>query len=134
LRLLLDFIIDNPYESREDIIQTYHYLLDVPLHVRINMFFLAFFPGTPIYERALQDGIIQPFSEKAYRPYTRSRIRYQKNYETFLILLIRYLRRKKGMERYTPRLLLRALGSRPVREIASIFPKSFYASLSRIIQ
>jgi len=134
LKLLLDFIIDNPYESREDIIQTYHYLLDLPLHVRINMFFLAFFPGTPIYERALQDGIIQPFSEKGYRPYTRGRIRYQKNYETFLILLIRYLRRNKGLKRYTPRLLLRALGSRPVREIASILPKSLYASLSRIIQ
>jgi radical SAM superfamily enzyme YgiQ (UPF0313 family) len=134
LRLLLDFIIDNPYETQDDIIQTYQYLLDLPLHVRVNVFFLAFFPGTPIYNRALRDGIVQPFSEKAFRFYTRSRIRYQKNYETFLILLIRYLRRHRRFARWVPRLMLRALGSSPFRGFASVLPKSLYAYLSRVIQ
>ncbi len=134
LDFLLDFIIDNPYETRNDIIQTYQYLLDLSMHVRINIFFLAFFPGTPIYARALKDGIIKPFSEKAFRFYTRSHIKYQKNYETFLILLVRYLMRHLILRRYIPRFVLRALGSRPIRVIASIFPKSFYSFLSKIVQ
>ncbi len=134
LSFLLDFIIDNPYENRDDIIQTYRYLLNLPLHVRINIFFLSFFPGTPIYERALRDGIIQPFNEKAFRFYTRSRVRYQKNYETFLILFVRYLRRHRRLTLHIPRFVLHVLGSRPVRGFASIFPTSLYTSLSKIVQ
>jgi radical SAM superfamily enzyme YgiQ (UPF0313 family) len=134
LHLLLDFIIDNPYETRDDIIQTYHCLLDLPLQARLNIFFLAFFPGTPIYGRALRDGIIKPFSEKAFRFYTRSVVRYQKNYETFLVLFIRYLRREFQLARFIPGMALRALGSRPVRAVASNLPKSLYSFLSKRVQ
>jgi anaerobic magnesium-protoporphyrin IX monomethyl ester cyclase len=37
LMLALDFIIDNPYETDEDIIDTYKYFLDLPLGIRINV-------------------------------------------------------------------------------------------------
>jgi len=134
LDFLLDFIIDNPYEHRDDIIQTYQFLLDVPPHVKINTFFLSFFPGTPIYERALEDGIIGAFDEKAFRFYRKSHVKYQKNYETVLILLIKYLRHQSRLLRYIPRSVFRALGSRTMRGIASIFPRSFYSFLSRVLQ
>jgi anaerobic magnesium-protoporphyrin IX monomethyl ester cyclase len=134
LDFLLDFIIDNPYETRDDIIQTYKYLLDLPLHIRINIFFLAFFPGTPIYDRALKDGLIKPFNEKEFRFYTRSSVRYQKNYETFLILLVRYLRRHRRLWRNYTKYFMIALGSFPARKIASILPRSFYAFLSKSVQ
>lgn len=134
LDLLLDFIIDNPYETADDIIQTYKYLLDVPLHVRINIFFLAFFPGTPIYERALKDGIIKPYDEKEFRFYTRSRVRYQKNYETFLILLARRCRQSRWRRRNFTNFFLNALGSCPLRKIASVLPESFYAFMSKGVQ
>ncbi len=134
LDFLVDFIIDNPYETRDDIIETYRFLLDLPLHVKINIFFLAFFPGTPIYERALEDNIIRPFSEKAFRFYTRGHVKYQKNYETFLVLLVKYLRNQSFLRRCIPRTILRAMGSSPARFIASIPPKSFYAFLTRMVQ
>ncbi len=134
LDFLLDFIIDNPYESRDDIIQTYQYLLDLPLRVRLNLFFLAFFPGTPIYERALEDGIIKPFSESEFRFINRGRLRYQKNYETFLILLVRSLRGWARRWKRMPKSVLRGLGSRPVRRIASTLPNSLYDFLSQIVQ
>lgn len=134
LDFFLDFIIDNPYETRDDIIQTYRYVLDLPPPVKLNIFFLAFFPGTPIYDRALSDGIIEPFDEKAFRFYTRSHITYQKNYETFLILLFGYLRRHPRLWQYVPTVVLRALGSRPVRTVASMFGKSFYSFLCTIVQ
>ena len=100
IELLVDFIIDNPYESKDDIMQTYQYMLDLPLKVRINLFFLAFSPGTPLYERAIKDGIIEPFDEKIFRFYTRDVIRFQKNYETLLILMLRKVRRHTRIRLY----------------------------------
>ena len=129
----VDFIVDNPYETRDDIIKTYQYLLDLPPQVMVNLFFLALFPGTPIYERALQDGIIASFSEKAFRFYTRGPIRYQKNYETVLVLLLRNLRRHPRLLWCIPRFVFRVLGSGPVRCIASFFPESFYSFLGKIL-
>jgi anaerobic magnesium-protoporphyrin IX monomethyl ester cyclase len=134
LDFLLDFIIDNPYETQDDIVQTYRYLLKLPPQVRINMFFLAFFPGTPIYERALKDGLIKPFNEREFRFFNRGSVRYQKNYETFLVLLVRYLRRRGGLRRHVSDLLLQALGTLPPRMIASMLPRSAFAYLSGLVQ
>ena len=136
LTLLPDFIIDNPYETRDDIIQTYQYLVDLPQKATFHIFMLSFFPGTPIYNRALSDGLIKPFGEYVPR-FLSSRsgydIKYQKNYETFLILLIRSLK-ERGLRKYTPKYVLRALGSRPIRFIASIFPMAFYRSLFKLVR
>jgi radical SAM superfamily enzyme YgiQ (UPF0313 family) len=132
LYLLLDFIIDNPYESKDDIIKTYKYILALPPSVKLNIFFLSFFPGTPIYERALADGIIEPFTYDSFRFYRRGEVKYQKNYETFLVLFAAYLRNKS--KRYIPSVLLHFLGSRPVRALASLLPDSLYASLGSAIK
>jgi anaerobic magnesium-protoporphyrin IX monomethyl ester cyclase len=134
LAFLLDFIVDNPYETRDDIIQTYRYLIDLPLHAVVNIFFLAFFPGTPIYERALKDRIIRPYDEKAFRFYIKGRVQYQKNYEAFLVLLEHYLRRHLQVRRRIPRGVLSLLGARPVRGIASLFPETFYAFMSGLVR
>ena len=133
LDLILDFIIDNPYESQEDIIKTYNYILDLPPSVMLNIFFLSFFPGTPIYERALLEGIIEPFTCESFRRYGRSSVRYQKNYETFLVILTRYLR-SNSKRKNMPMALMRALGSRPIRLLASILPDALYASLGKAMQ
>ena len=92
LSLVLDFIIDNPWETREDVHQTVRYLLDIPPRTLLNVFFLTYFPGTPVYDRAVAEGIIKAFSLRAFRPYTRARLRFQRNWEEVLILLIRLLR------------------------------------------
>jgi radical SAM superfamily enzyme YgiQ (UPF0313 family) len=135
LNLLLDFIIDNPYETRNDIIQTYQYLVNLSSHVRVNMFCLAFFPGTPIYHKALNDGFIEPYDEKTSRFFDKTnQITYQVNYETFLILLYHSLLRHPRLRRFIPRFILRALGSRLIRSIASILPFSFYATLIKSIR
>jgi radical SAM superfamily enzyme YgiQ (UPF0313 family) len=134
LDVLLDFIVDNPYETREDILETYRYIVDLPLHVKVNIFLLAFFPGTPIYERALGDGIIEPFDEKAFRFYIKGRVQYQRNYETFLILLERYLRRRGRVRRHLPPALLRMMAGRLFRNLGRLLPGSTYASLSGLVQ
>ncbi len=132
LDLLLDFIIDNPYEFRDDVIKTFNCILDLPPQVRLNIFFLSFFPGTPIYERALADGIIEPFDNESFRFYGRGQIRYQKNFETFLVLLAVYLRGKSNKS--ISRDFLRLLGNHPVRTLASLLPDSVYTSLGSAIK
>lgn len=134
LDILVDFIVDNPYETREDILQTYQYLLRLPMGIKVNIFFLAFFPGTPIYDRALTDGLIEPFDEKNSRFFTRTHLRYQKNYETFLVLFLRNLRRKKTRLGRLNLFFLDILGSKAVRISASLLPSRVYSFLSRIVQ
>jgi hypothetical protein len=127
LLLMLDFIIDNPYENEADIAQTYQYLIGLSSRVRINWFTLVFFPGTPLYDRALEDGFIEPFCEKTFK-FFKGEISYQNNYGTVLIFLALLLHRL-GLMRYTPKFVLHALGNRSVRRIASSFPKGFHALL-----
>ncbi len=134
LDLFLDFIIDNPYETKNDIIQTFFYIVGLPDHVNINLFFLAFFPGTPLYQRALQDGFADDFSEKTFRFYTRSRVRYQQNYETFLILLLRYIRSKPMLRAYIKRPFLRVMGTKAARVFGAAFPAKLYSLLCEKVQ
>jgi radical SAM superfamily enzyme YgiQ (UPF0313 family) len=134
LKIMLDFITDNPYETEDDIIQMYYYLVDLPPQVIIHMFLLTFFPGTPIYNRALEDGIIHPFSEKTFRDMGGGPILYQNNYSTLLLFFCLLLHRHPRLMRFVPRHALRILGARPIRKIASIFPKSLYAPLVKAVQ
>ena len=132
--LSLDFIIDNPYETREDAYKTFRYILELPPKVQLNVFSLAYFPGTPLYERALADGIISPTSREIYRFWARTSLRYQRNWETVLILLTRFLRlatkgRSSAVEGF-----LRCAGSRPVRVFMSILPGAFFSALAWAIQ
>jgi radical SAM superfamily enzyme YgiQ (UPF0313 family) len=129
--LALDFIIDNPYETDEDILETYKYFLDLPLGIRINVYQLAFYPGTPLYERALADGIVDPFSMEAPR-YQRE-ILYKNNYPNFILLIMikLYL---EGYIRYIPKFLFLALASRPIRKVASILPENLYAYLIKKVR
>ena len=89
LTIIVDFIIDNPYETKDDIMQTYNFLLDLPPSLKPNLFFLSFYPGTPIYQRAIEDGFTKESDVENFRSYTGAQLRYQKNYETFLVLLLR---------------------------------------------
>lgn len=133
LTTIVDFIIDNPYETKDDIIQTYDFLLDLPPSFKPNLFFLSFYPGTPIYERAIKDGLIKEFDEEIFRSYTGSYIRYQKNYETFLVLLLRIARLHPKL-RKIPKGVFRLLGSNPVRKLASLFPESIYEKGANALQ
>jgi radical SAM superfamily enzyme YgiQ (UPF0313 family) len=125
LTVITDFIIDNPYETRDDIIQTYNYLLNLPPSFKPNLFYLSFYPGTPIYERAMKDGFIQESDLEIFRSYTGSSLRYQKNYETFLVLLLRIARLHPKLQKI-PRWVFRLLGSNLVRKLAALLPDALY--------
>ena len=133
LTVIVDFIIDNPYETKDDIIQTYQYLLDLPPSFKPNLFYLSFYPGTPIYQRARDDGIIQDFDGDLFRSYTGSSLRFQKNYETFLILLLRIARLHPKLQKIPTR-VFELLGSRPIRKLASLLPEVFFEKGANALQ
>jgi anaerobic magnesium-protoporphyrin IX monomethyl ester cyclase len=72
--LNLDFIGDNPYESRDDRLETLDLLCRLPKPFYFNYFSLTYFPGVELTERALRDRLIAPddvehIAEKGYRYY-----------------------------------------------------------------
>lgn len=53
-----DFIVENPYETREDLLNTVRLLVDLPRPYVTRVYALSFFPGTPLYDKASADGLL----------------------------------------------------------------------------
>ena len=60
------FIIDNPYETLSDTLQTLRLAVSLPRPWDNPIYSLMLFPGTPLYEKAAQDGLIQDRVEQIY--------------------------------------------------------------------
>jgi anaerobic magnesium-protoporphyrin IX monomethyl ester cyclase len=60
---MLDFIILNPYEKVDDLLETIHLIMELPIPFNAIMHCMSFFKGTPLYDKARDDGKIP----KAYR-------------------------------------------------------------------
>lgn len=58
LKPFYDFIIDNPYESKEDVLETLRMINRFPHPYHLNVFSLIFLPGTELHRKAMQDGMI----------------------------------------------------------------------------
>ncbi len=65
---LYDVIVDNPYETDSDRLETIDVLLRIPRPYHLNIFSLDFFPGTELMRRAKEDGI--PLPEAGSKSYT----------------------------------------------------------------
>lgn len=123
IKLLCDFIIDNPYETRADIIETYKFIAHLPKKVFVNLYLLSFFPGSTIYDRALQDKLILPDDKYFARSYQERVIRYQVNYETMLLLTWESLQ----FTRRLPYWLIMLPASRPIRLLMRCIPRPVMA-------
>lgn len=116
VRLMLDFIIDNPYETEEEVFETVRYLSSLPKGIEINVFSLCFFPGTPIFDRAVNDGYIDAEDESVYNIGYKHVIRYHRDLPTFLI---------KVFSKFpnVPRSLIRLLSTRAGSGLMHLVPK-----------
>jgi len=54
-----DVLIENPYETKDENLETLRFLSTIPRPFEILPFKLIFFPGTEMYEKAKKDGIIK---------------------------------------------------------------------------
>ena len=60
INVVYDLIFNNPYETREDLVETIDFLMKFPEPFSLQGYNLIFYPGTEITDRALKDGHISP--------------------------------------------------------------------------
>jgi anaerobic magnesium-protoporphyrin IX monomethyl ester cyclase len=54
-----DIILDNPWESDEDVVETIRHLARIKQPYKLSVFSLRFFPGSDLYDAAVREGIIR---------------------------------------------------------------------------
>jgi len=69
LKVNYDIILDNPWDTDEDLIETLMFLSKLPTPFILNIFSLSFFPGTDLYRKAKKEGIIKDDLNDIYRKY-----------------------------------------------------------------
>jgi len=62
-----DIILDNPWETDEDLTETLMFLTKLSAPYRLGFFSLTFYPGTELYDRAKREGIIADDLNDVYR-------------------------------------------------------------------
>jgi len=79
-----DLILDNPFETNEDVIETIRLLSRLPAPFTLNLFSLTFYPGTDMYQKAKAAGYIKDNIEDIYKKQYHD---IKRNYLNFIILL-----------------------------------------------
>lgn len=97
-----DFIIDNPYETRNDLGETLRTINRFPRPFSLTVFSLLYLPGTVLYYRAVADGRVDPSDPTTF---SKTYGDYEKRYVNILFLLMRY---------NLPKALMTILTSKPM--------------------
>ena len=82
-----DFIIDSPWESPSDLIETLRLIRQFQRPYRLQLFSLVIFPETNLYLRAVQEGILGLDSSEVYAKEYHSR---KASYTNLVLGLYRY--------------------------------------------
>jgi len=72
-----DFIIENPWETAGENLDTLRFLLKIPRPWAINIYSLTFYPGTELYHRAKKEGLL---TDKFREIYNKSYKKYKNTY------------------------------------------------------
>ncbi|MBS1111761.1 MAG: Radical domain protein, partial [Nitrospirae bacterium] len=116
-----EMIVDNPYETEDDMIETINSMSRLRKPYTISLAHLTFFPGTPLTEKALNDKIVDP---EAYLNRFMVNIDYT------------YLNKLLYLTPYMPSTLIRFL-NKPVsvrKTIHSILTNSLFFFCKRTIE
>lgn len=115
---IYDFLLDNPYEDPRDVVETLRFILKLPRPYILQPFSLVLFPGTVLYDRAKEDGLLADEMSDVYRKQFHIRA---SSYLNLMFLLLNH-----GF----PRPLMRALLSSP---LVWAFNRSIFNPLYAVI-
>ena len=74
---IYDFILDNPYETKNEVIETLKFIHGIPQPFFLQIFSLVFFPGTKLYEMGVKDNFIKDHvSDVIRKQYNLRKINY----------------------------------------------------------
>jgi radical SAM superfamily enzyme YgiQ (UPF0313 family) len=83
-------ILDNPWETEAETLETVRLLYDIPKPFGLCISSLVFFPGTELYDRAVSEGLIRDEMKDIYRkPFF---LPPKRNYPNFLVYLLTFQR------------------------------------------
>jgi len=102
LEVFFDLIIDNPWEPKEQTAETLRAMVELPRPYKLQLFSLTLFPGTELYDRGIEEGLIRDPGDDIYRKHYLSR-----DYSYFGLML-------SLIYRNFPRWLLRILLCKPM--------------------
>ncbi len=87
LNIIVDVIVDNPYETEDDLLITAKILNKIKRPFHLDLFSLSFYPGTELHRRATQEGKITDQDEYLFKEFHLVR----NNYLNKLIFLVPHL-------------------------------------------
>ena len=73
------FIMGNPLEEKEDLLETIRLILRLPAPYFAQVFNLVFFPGSVLYDRAIAANLISGKADSGYDLHYRGGLRYQEH-------------------------------------------------------
>lgn len=106
-----DIIIDNPWETEDDLIETLMLLAKLPTPYSLSIFSLILYPATDLYVRAKREGIIIDDPKDSYR---KSHHKVKNTYLNKLFFLLNYHARYGG--RISTKMML-LLTNRKLRQL-----------------
>jgi len=119
-----DFILDTPYETDRDVIESLKLIAEFPKPFQLQPFALVLYPGTKLHEMAMRDGRIR---DERREVYAKSYTMREPNYLNLLMTLA-----KRGT---FPRPLLKALVSSPLVNVLNARPlRPFFRWLYRFLE
>jgi len=117
-----DFILDNPWETEEDEIETLNLIMQIPKPFYLALASFRYFPGSVLYNKARKEGLVDTESKQ---PYSGEFWRLNGKYSSFLIFLYAYCK--------LPGSLIKLLASKKLRCLLNKKGFSFlYAAFFRI--
>ncbi|MCP4653768.1 MAG: radical SAM protein [Candidatus Omnitrophica bacterium] len=94
-RTYFDFILMNPWEEPASLLDSIKFILSLDDNISIVMYPLTFFPGTQLYDRAMQEGLVGD-SKQSATGWGPLRYIQAKDIETILFLIVYVLRKVMG--------------------------------------
>jgi radical SAM superfamily enzyme YgiQ (UPF0313 family) len=120
-------ILDNPWETTDDVFKTLDTLLKLPRPFWLKRASLVLFPGTELYDKAKAEGILKTEEDEWREIYSKHLHTPKGSYCNFLIYLVGFS--------YFPRWIIKLLSK---RVFIKIFDRkalnSFFALLNRFVE
>ena len=73
------FIIGNPYEDRQDLLDTLVLMTRMAYPYYTNIYNLVFFPGSELFDRAVRDGMIAGTRDSGFELHFRAGLKYREH-------------------------------------------------------
>jgi anaerobic magnesium-protoporphyrin IX monomethyl ester cyclase len=111
-------ILDNPWETTADVIETLKFILELPRPFWLKRASLVCFPGTELYHRAKIEGIIKTDEDEKREIYNKHLHMPKGTYVNFLIYLVGFS--------YFPRWIIRVLAT---QALVFLFDRKIFSGI-----